>query len=105
MEDFNLNLDNALKFFDYKEFEQKIYILHFHGKQDIIKCTFFYIFRGPFSYNSIIPFTVTLMLGKEVSIKDGVDLSHLKSQISKLLALFNRKGKVSKIDLFFNKSL
>lgn len=48
---------------------------------------------------------VTMMLGKTVSINDSVVVSQLKSQISKLSNIFQRKGRVSKIDLFFNKPL
>ena len=48
---------------------------------------------------------VTLMFGKEISIKDGTNISHLKSQLLKLSDIFKKKGKVSKIDLVLNKSL
>lgn len=48
---------------------------------------------------------VTMMLGKTVSIKDGMVLSQIKPQILKLSDIFERKGKVSKIDFIFNKSL
>jgi hypothetical protein len=39
---------------------------------------------------------ITIMLGKTVSIKDGIDLSYLKPQILKISDIFQRKGKVSK---------
>lgn len=48
---------------------------------------------------------ITIMLGKTVSIKDGIDISYLKPQILKISDIFQRKGKVSKIDFLFNKSL
>lgn len=48
---------------------------------------------------------VTMTLGKTVSFNDGVVLSQLKPQILKLSGIFQRKGKVSKIDFLFNKPL
>jgi very-short-patch-repair endonuclease/DNA polymerase III delta prime subunit len=48
---------------------------------------------------------VTMMLGKTISINKGIDLFYLKCQILKISDIFQRKGKISKIDFFFNKSL
>jgi len=48
---------------------------------------------------------VTLMLGKTVSFKEGIVLSQIKPQIIKLMEIFNKNGKVSKINFLFNKSL
>ena len=48
---------------------------------------------------------VTMMLGKTVSFKNNIVLSQIKPQILKLSDIFQRKGKVTKIDFLFNKSL
>lgn len=48
---------------------------------------------------------VTIMLGKTVTFTNGVDPSKLKPQIIKILDIFQRKGKISKIDFLFNKQL
>ena len=46
-----------------------------------------------------------MMLGKTVSFKNNIVLSQIKPQILKLSDIFQRKGKVTKIDFLFNKSL
>ena len=48
---------------------------------------------------------VTMMLGKTVSFNDGMVLSKLKPQVLKISDIFQRKGKISKIDFIFNKPL
>lgn len=48
---------------------------------------------------------VTSLFGKNVSFCEGVIPSQLKPQISKLLDVYQNKGKVSNFYLFFNKSI
>lgn len=48
---------------------------------------------------------VTQMLGHIVSIGETVDLPKLKPQLQKLQEFFQKKGKISKYDLYFNKQL
>lgn len=47
---------------------------------------------------------VTMTIGKTILFKDDLVLSQIKPQIIKLSDIFKRKGKISKIDFFFNKS-
>lgn len=48
---------------------------------------------------------VTMFLGKTVSINEAIDLSYLKSQMLKIYDIFQRKGKISKLDFLFNRWL
>lgn len=48
---------------------------------------------------------VTQMFGNKITIDETVDLSQLQTQMLKALSIFQRKGKVSKLDLLFNRTL
>lgn len=48
---------------------------------------------------------VANILGKEISISETIELSELQPQIKKLTEIFQKKGKVSKLDLLLNKQL
>jgi len=48
---------------------------------------------------------IVSMIGKSITIPDDSNLSQLKSLMHKIAEIFQKKGKLSKIDLLFNKQL
>jgi very-short-patch-repair endonuclease len=48
---------------------------------------------------------VPCMIGKTIGVPERVDRQQLKSQVIKLHGIFQRKGKITKIDFLFNKEL
>ncbi len=48
---------------------------------------------------------VTHMIGYKITIQEASDFSQLKLQLQKLQDVFKKKGRISKVDLLFNKQL